>query len=88
MINWKVRINNKAFWALFIPALALVIKAVANLFGFVINLDPIVEKLLMVVEAVFALLGVVGVVNDPTTAGIADSARAKTYVEPWKDETA
>lgn len=88
MINWKVRINNKAFWALFIPALAVFITAVANLFGFTINLDPIVEKLLYVVETMFALLGVVGVVNDPTTAGIKDSARAKTYVEPWKDETA
>lgn len=88
MINWKVRINNKAFWALFIPALAVFITAVANLFGFKINLDPIVEKLLYVVETLFALLGVVGVVNDPTTAGIKDSARARTYVEPWKDETA
>lgn len=88
MINWKVRINNKAFWVLFIPALAMVVKAVANLFGFTINLDPVVDKILVVVEAVFALLAIIGVVNDPTTAGLGDSARAKTYVEPWKDEAA
>lgn len=88
MINWRVRIRNKAFWVLFIPALAMVVKAVANLFGFTLDLDPIVDKILMVVEAVFALLAIVGVVNDPTTAGLGDSARAKTYVEPWKDEAA
>lgn len=86
MINWRVRINNKAFWMLAIPALALVVKAVANLLGFTLDLDPIVDKILMVVEAVFALLAIIGVVNDPTTAGLGDSARAKTYVEPWKDE--
>ena len=87
MINWKVRIRNKAFWIAIIPALALVVQAVAAVFGFEIDLSTIVGKILAVVDAVFAVLVILGVVNDPTTAGISDSERAKGYEVPWKDET-
>lgn len=85
MINWKVRIKNKAFWVAIIPALALVIQAVAALFGYTLDLSTTVGKILAVVDAVFAVLVILGVVNDPTTAGISDSERAKGYDEPWKD---
>lgn len=87
MINWKVRLNNKLFWMEAIPALALVIQAVAAIFGYTINLDTLVGKILTAVDAVFALLVILGVVVDPTTAGVADSKRAMSYEEPWKDET-
>lgn len=86
MINWKVRIANKAFWLAIIPALALVVQAVAAVFGYTIDLSTLVGKICAVVDAVFAVLVIVGIVNDPTTAGIGDSNRAKTYAEPWKDE--
>ena len=85
-LNWLVRIKNKTFWMALIPAIALVIQAVAGVFGYTISLDTLVGKLLAVVDAVFALLIVLGIVVDPTTAGISDSARAMTYTEPWKDE--
>lgn len=85
MINWKVRIKNKAFWVAIIPALALVAQAVAALFGYTLDLSTTVGKVLAVVDAVFAVLVILGVVNDPTTAGISDSERAKGYEEPWKD---
>ena len=83
MINWKVRLNNKLFWMEAIPALALVIQAVAAVFGYAINLDTLVGKILTVVDAVFALLVILGVVVDPTTEGVRDSARAMTYEEPY-----
>lgn len=83
MINWKVRIKNKVFWMAVIPALALVVQAVASLFGWTINVDTIVGKVLVVVDAVFALLGILGVVVDPTTEGIRDSSRAMEYQEPY-----
>lgn len=86
MINWKVRINNKAFWMAIIPALALLAQAVASVFGFTIDLTTLVGKLLAVVDAVFAVLVILGIVNDPTTAGVSDSERAKRYEVPWKDE--
>lgn len=86
MINWRVRIANKAFWMAIIPAIALVIQAVAAVFGYTLDLSTLVGKICAVVDAVFAVLVIIGIVNDPTTAGIGDSERAKTYVEPWKDE--
>ena len=84
-LNLLVRIKNKAFWLAVIPALALVAQAVAALFGYTINLETWVGKLQAIVNAVFALLAILGIVVDPTTDGIGDSNRAMTYVEPWRD---
>lgn len=85
-MNWRVRIKNKAFWLAVIPAVALVVQAVAALFGYTIDLTTTVGKLQAVVNAVFALLVILGIVVDPTTDGIGDSNRAMSYDEPWKDE--
>lgn len=85
MINWKVRIRNKQFWLAVIPAVALVAQAVAAVFGYSIDLTTMVGKLQAVVNAVFALLVILGVVVDPTTAGVSDSIRAMGYSEPWQD---
>ena len=85
MINWKVRIRNKLFWVEVIPAIALVIQAVAAVFGWAIDLTTLTGKLIGVVDAVFALLVILGVVVDPTTAGVGDSKRAMEYTDPWKD---
>lgn len=82
MINWKVRLRNKAFWLAFIPAVLLLVQTVAALFGFSLNLGDIGDKLLAVVNAVFALLSILGVVVDPTTQGVGDSQRAMGYVMP------
>lgn len=82
MINWKVRVKNKTFWIALIPALILVVQAVAALFGFQIDLGDISGKLLTVVDSVFAVLTILGIVVDPTTKGIQDSEKAMTYTEP------
>lgn len=81
-INWKVRLKNKAFWVAIIPALLLVIQTVAALFGFTLDLGDLGNKLLAVVNAVFSVLVIIGVVTDPTTDGISDSDRAMLYDEP------
>lgn len=85
-VNWKVRFKNKAFWVAVIPALALVVQAVAAVFGYTLDLSTWVGKILGVVDAVFALLVILGVVVDPTTTGVSDSERAMGYVKPWDDE--
>lgn len=85
MINWKVRIRNKQFWISLIPALALLVQTIAAVFGYTLNLEELVGKILAVVSAVFAVLAILGVVVDPTTAGVGDSARAMSYDEPWVD---
>ena len=82
MINWKGRIRNRLFWAELIPALALVIQAVAAVFGWTLDFTTLIGKLLAVVDAVFALLVILGIVVDPTTAGVADSQLAMTYEYP------
>lgn len=85
-INWIVRIKNKQFWLSVIPAIALVVQAVAAVFGFTFDFSTLVGKLLAVVDAVFALLVILGIVVDPTTAGVSDSIRAMGYDEPWEDK--
>ena len=86
MINWLVRIKNKQFWIALIPALALLVQAVAAVFGYNLDLTEMSGKLLAVVNALFAVLVILGVVVDPTTDGVGDSKRALSYQEPWKDD--
>lgn len=84
-INWTVRIKNKAFWLAVIPAVLLLIQTVAAVFGFTLDLGDIGNRLIAVVNAVFGVLVVLGVVVDPTTAGISDSKQARGYNFPKED---
>ena len=81
-INWRVRIKNKAFWLAIIPAVLLLIQAVAAVFGYKLDFADLQGKLLAVVEAVFVVLSILGIVVDPTTKGLSDSVRALGYDEP------
>lgn len=82
MVNWKVRLKNKNFWLAVIPAVLLLVQLVADLFGFQLEFGTIGDKLLAIVNALFALLAILGIVNDPTTAGLQDSDLAMTYTKP------
>lgn len=84
-INWIVRLKNKSFWLSFIPAVLLLVQAVAAVFGFTLDFGPLGDQLLEVVNALFAVLAILGIVTDPTTAGISDSKQALTYTEPKKE---
>jgi len=86
MINWKIRLMNKQFWVSVIPALALVVQAIAAVFGWTLDFSNITGRLIAVVDAVFALLVILGIVVDPTTAGVGDSKRAMGYEEPYRDQ--
>lgn len=81
-INWKVRIANPNFWLALIPAALLLVQVVAAVFGFILDLGDLGNKLLDVVNAVFALLTILGVVTDPTTKGVSDSTQAMSYDKP------
>lgn len=83
-INWIVRLKNKTFWVALIPAVLLLIQVIAAVFGFNIDLGDLGNKLLEVVEALFLVLAILGIVTDPTTAGVGDSTQALTYTEPKK----
>lgn len=82
MINWKVRIRNRNFWLALIPAVLLLAQSVAAALGFRLQLGDLGDKLLAIVNNLFALLAILGIVNDPTTAGISDSENAMTYETP------
>ncbi|WP_455043345.1 phage holin [Granulicatella adiacens] len=82
MINWKVRILNKTFWVTLVPAVALLLQTFLAVFGIKLELGETIDKLLVFINALFAVLVIVGVVNDPTTSGVNDSTRAMTYERP------
>ncbi len=84
-INWKVRVKNKAFWLTFIPAVLALIKCVCNLFGVEFEAGSFQDDLADLVSIIFVLLAALGVINDPTTAGLEDSNRAMTYEVPKED---
>ena len=84
MINWKVRIRNKAFWAALIPAVLLLLQNAAAMFGITLELGETSNRLLAVVNQLFAVLTILGIVNDPTTAGLSDSENALMYQVPKK----
>lgn len=81
MINWKIRIKNKNFWIAMIPAILLLIQQIAGIFGINIDLGDLGDKLLAVINTIFVILALVGVVSDPTTTGISDSEQALNYTE-------
>lgn len=82
MINWQVRIKSRQFWLSLIPAVLLLVQVVAAVFGFELDLGDIGNRLLDVVNALFAVLAILGIVVDPTTEGVGDSAQALTYTRP------
>ena len=81
-VNWKVRIRNRAFWLSLIPAVLLLVQVCAAPFGYDFDFAGLGTQLTAIVNALFAVLAILGVVNDPTTAGASDSARAMGYETP------
>ena len=84
-INWKVRVLNKTFWLTLVPALALLLQTFLAVFNIRLELGETIDKLLVFINALFGVFIIVGIVNDPTTAGLTDSSRALKYQEPSED---
>ena len=76
MINWKLRLQNKAT----LIALWGAIFLMSQQFGL-----EIPKNIQDGVNTFVYILVLIGVVNDPTTAGISDSKRALEYYEPRED---
>lgn len=81
-INWRARIKNKAFWVAIIPADLLLVQQVCTVFGVTLDFGNLQAQLVAIVGTVFAILAILGIVVDPTTAGMGDSKQAMTYTEP------
>jgi phi LC3 family holin len=85
-INWKVRIKNPVFWMTIIPAVTGFVYTVLGAFEIVPALSE--NMVLNLATMVITALTTHGVLVDPTTAGIGDSALAQTYEKPRKDDLA
>lgn len=85
MINWKIRAKNKTFWLALVPAFLLLIQAVAQVFNVSLDFTNLNKDLLNVINALFVVLTILGVVADPTTKGLSDSTQALTYSKPKED---
>ena len=82
-INWKVRFKNKVWLGSFLSLLVGFVYSMLALF----DVFPSVTQNLVVqlMNQVLTFLGLIGVIVDPTTAGLGDSERAMSYTEPWDD---
>ncbi len=82
-LNWKVRFKNKVWLGSFFSLVVGFVYSLLALF----DVFPAVTQNLVVqlLNQVLTFLGLIGVIVDPTTAGIGDSERALGYEEPWDD---
>lgn len=86
-MNLKVRMKNKVFWLTLVPAVLVLVKQViSTIMHKDLNIEGLSAELQQIIESVFLILGIMGIIVDPTTAGISDSKLAQTYTEPKKDE--
>ena len=88
-MNLKVRFKNPVFWVEIIAVVATQIMAYFGYTGADFTTWPMVgETLLRAVQNPYLMVcvavAVLGVLNDPTTAGLGDSERAKSYTVPSK----
>lgn len=74
-INWKLRFKNKATLAAIVATAILLVQQL----GF-----KLPDNINDVANTALKLLVLIGVVSDPTTSGLSDSAQALDYDQPKK----
>ena len=82
-INWNVRFQNKTFLTGLISLVVVFVYDLVQLLG----IAPVVTQsaVMQVAEGILTILGMLGVIADPTTAGLSDSRQALTYTSPKQD---
>lgn len=87
MLNWKVRFKNWSWVVAFISQIMIVAQIVLsglNTLGFTDFeiTQAVKDYVLTFANALFILLSMLGLVQDPTTKGYGDSDHALKYDEP------
>ncbi|MDZ5759329.1 phage holin [Carnobacterium maltaromaticum] len=82
-VNWSVRLKSKSFWVALISAVLLLVQLILRPLGIEINIDFLGQYTIDILNALFMVLAIVGVVNDPTVEGLHDSERV---LKSKKDE--
>lgn len=81
-INWKLRLQNKATLTTLVMALVALVYQVLGVCGVVPRVSQ--DQVTTIISMVINILCLLGIVVDPTTAGVSDSVLAMSYDEPKK----
>lgn len=86
-INWKVRLKNPVFWvniglSIILPILAHMGMNWEDMTTWAALGDVLLAAVQNPVIVAAVAVSVWNALNDPTTAGLSDSANALTYTEP------
>lgn len=82
-INWKLRLQNKATLTALVMALVALVYQVLGVCGVVPRVAQ--DQVTTIISMVINILCLLGIVVDPTTAGVSDSLRAMSYDKPRKE---
>ena len=76
-INWQLRLQHKSFWVALVGLLVILSQQLGIKF--------LPENVADITNTILAIGVLVGVITDPTTAGLGDSAQALGYDKPKED---
>ena len=79
-INWKVRLQHRQFWVSLIALLIVLANQIAGIFN--VDITIYNDQITAISETVLSILGLFGIIIDPTTSGVSDSEQAMYYNKP------
>ena len=79
-INWKVRLQHRQFWVSFIALLIVLANQIAGIFN--VDITVFNDQITAISETILSILGLLGIIIDPTTSGVSDSTQALNYNKP------
>ncbi|MEY9975817.1 phage holin [Lysinibacillus sp. RC79] len=79
-INWKVRLQHKQFWVSLIALLIVLANQIAGIFH--VDITIYNDQITAISETILSILGLLGIIIDPTTKGTSDSTQAMDYDKP------
>lgn len=82
-INWKLRLQNKTTLTALILAIIAFVYQILGILSIAPGIDQ--NTLVSTCGLIINLLVALGIVVDPTTAGITDSKKVLEYTEPRED---
>ena len=87
MNNWKLRFKNPVWVVSFVSQILIIAQLLAGGLNQIGLIDFVWTEqfnvwLLAVVNAILGVLSLLGIVQDPTTKGYADSEQARRYTKP------
>lgn len=83
-INWKVRLQSGPWWMGVISSAVIAVFALLKIFK--VEMSITLEEVLNVATLILMVPASIGIISDPTTKGIADSAQALNYEKPKDDQ--